>query len=52
VTWPPPLGQKPEAGGYKERMADALQAGERAPEFALHSTPDQESLVGALRETL
>jgi peroxiredoxin len=22
-------------------MADALQAGERAPEFALHSTPDQ-----------
>ena len=39
-------------GGYNERMADALQAGERAPEFAIHSTPDQESFVGTLRETL
>lgn len=29
MTWAPPGGEKPESGGSKGRMADALEARER-----------------------
>jgi hypothetical protein len=52
VTWPPPGVRSQRSGGYKGAMADALQAVECAPEFALRHNGgyDLETLLEALRD--